>query len=159
MTLLAAMIREMAELLDGEDVVASVGADFETKLHQHLFAQPATIDVRILEVDGYPAGYCAFYMTFSTFRASPGLYLEDIYVRPHFRKLGVGRKMMQAICKIARSRGCCRVEWVAPARNRAVNEFYESLEVPVVTGWNLYRARDTISEMSEQAQFDSEELQ
>jgi len=141
-----------------QDVVEAVGTQFETKLRMHLFNDSPKAEVRILEVDGYPAGYCVFYMTFSTYSASPGLYLEDIYVRLPFRESGIGRRMMQAICKIARKRGCTRVEWVAPSRNERVNRFYESLEVPIVSSWTVYRARNTIEEMASQAPFDEEDI-
>jgi len=156
--LVAQMIQEMSEFLSARDVVDAVGDEFEPKLKQHLFGKSPKAEVRIFEVDGYPAGYCAFYVTFSTFRAEPGFYLEDIYVRMPFRSTGVGRRMMQTICKIARKRGCTRVEWVAPERDEKVNQFYESLEVPVVAGWKLYRARNTIEEMANQAPFDDDEL-
>jgi GNAT superfamily N-acetyltransferase len=106
----------------------------------------------------YPAGYCAFYMTFSMFRASLSLHLEDIYVRPALQDTGLGRHLIQAVCKIAQKRGCTRVEWVAPERDAAVNRFYESLEVSSVTGWKVYRARNTIVELAEAAPFDDDDL-
>jgi GNAT superfamily N-acetyltransferase len=156
---LAEMIREMAAFLKMQDIVNAVGDKFEPQLKEHLFGQSPRAEVRIAEVDGYPAGYCAFYMTFSTFRAAPSLYLEDIYVRLPFQASGLGRHMIQAVCKIARKRGCARVEWVAPENDVRVNKFYESLEVPSVTGWKIYRARNTIIELADAAPFDDEEAE
>src|SRR5262249_45980352 len=141
-----------------EDVVAGVGDQFESNLRQHLFGDSPKAEIRILEVDGYPAGYCAFYGTFSTFRAAPSMYLEDIYVRQAFQKSGLARRMVQAVCKIARKRGCTRVEWVAPEEDERVNKFYQSLEVPTVQGWRIYRAKNTIIELADAAPFDDDEL-
>lgn len=158
LTLLAEMIREMAAFLKMQDVVQAIGDQFEAQLREHLFGPAPKAEIRIVEVNGFPAGYCAFYMTFSTFRAAPSLYLEDIYVRPHFQVLGIGRSMIQAVCKLASKRGCVRVEWVAPERDASVNRFYESLEVPTVTGWKMYRARNTIVELANAAPFDGADI-
>jgi GNAT superfamily N-acetyltransferase len=108
--LLATLIMEMAGFLKSQDTVTSIGDKFRPQLKEHLFGDKPKAEVRIAEVDGYPAGYFAFYMTFSTFRAAPSLYLEDIYVRPAFQDTGLGRHMIQAVCKIAQKRGCLRVE-------------------------------------------------
>jgi GNAT superfamily N-acetyltransferase len=93
------------------------------------------------EVDGAPAGFALYFFNFSTFLGRPGLYLEDLYVKPEFRGQGLGKALLLHLARIARERGCGRMEWAVLDWNRPAIEFYESLGARRLTEWQLCRLR------------------
>src|SRR5918993_664144 len=79
------------------------------------------------EVDGAPAGFALYFFNYSTFLARPGLYLEDLYVKPEFRGQGLGKALLLHLAGLAHERGCGRMEWTVLDWNTPAIEFYESL--------------------------------
>jgi GNAT superfamily N-acetyltransferase len=93
------------------------------------------------EVNAAPAGFALFFFNYSTFLARPGLYLEDLYVKPEFRGQGLGKALLLHLARIARDRGCGRMEWAVLDWNTPAIEFYESLGARRLPEWQLCRLR------------------
>lgn len=129
--LLAALIRELAEY---EKLAHQVEADGAT-LHESLFGNNPVAAALIAEADGEPAGYAVFFSTFSTFTGKAGLYLEDIYVRPAWRNVGLGKTLFQRVAQIAVERGCPRLEWAVLDWNEPAIAFYRKLGAKPLSEW------------------------
>ena len=132
------LIRALADYEKlGHEVVAT-----ETQLRQSLFpangVKPDAYCV-IAEVDGTPAGFALYFFNFSTFLARPGLYLEDLFVKPEFRSQGLGKALLLHLAKIANERGCGRMEWAVLDWNQPAIEFYESLGAKRMREWQICR--------------------
>jgi GNAT superfamily N-acetyltransferase len=134
--LILAFIRELAEY---EHLSHMVMAD-ESALQASLFGDRPYAEVIIAEHDGTPAGFALFFHNYSTFLGKPGLYLEDLFVRPAFRKLGIGRALLLALARLALERGCGRYEWSVLDWNTPSIEFYKALGAKPMTEWQLMRA-------------------
>jgi len=132
------LIRALADYEKlGHEVVAT-----EDGLRQSLFpADGAKPDAHcvIAEVDGAPAGFALYFFNFSTFLARPGLYLEDLFVKPEFRSQGLGKALLLHLAKIANARGCGRMEWAVLDWNQPAIEFYESLGAKRMKAWQICR--------------------
>ncbi|HWS26211.1 MAG TPA: GNAT family N-acetyltransferase [Xanthomonadales bacterium] len=133
--LILSLIRELAEF---EKLLHEVAAT-EDALAEHLFGAQPRAEVLIGEVDGQTAGFALYFHNFSTFLGKPGLYLEDLYIRPAFRGRGYGRSIMQALAKIAVDRGCGRFEWWVLDWNHPAIEFYRSLGAEPMSDWTVQR--------------------
>ena len=96
-------------------------------------------EVIIAEVDGAPAGFALFFHNFSTFLGRRGLYLEDLFVRPQFRGLGLGKRLMTHLAKLAVERGCGRFEWSVLDWNAPSIQFYKSLGAEPKDEWTINR--------------------
>jgi len=90
-------------------------------------------------VDGVPAGFALFFYNFSTFLGRPGLYLEDLYVKPEFRGHGLGKALLVYLARVANARGCGRMEWAVLDWNEPAIAFYESLGARRLREWQLCR--------------------
>nr|WP_255516491.1 GNAT family N-acetyltransferase [Luteimonas suaedae] len=130
-----AFIRELGEY---ERLAHEVVAD-EAALAESLFGARPGAEVVIAEVDGAPAGFALFFHNFSTFLGRPGLYLEDLYVRPGFRGHGIGRRLMTHLAKLALERGCGRFEWSVLDWNAPAILFYRALGAVGMDGWTVQR--------------------
>ena len=93
----------------------------------------------IAEVDGQAAGFALYFHNFSTFVGRPGLYLEDLFVRPELRGRGIGRRLLARLAAIAAERGCGRFEWSVLDWNEPAIRFYENLGARPMDGWTVYR--------------------
>jgi GNAT superfamily N-acetyltransferase len=100
-------------------------------------AAPPRFSVLIAEVDGRTAGMALHFFNYSTWGSRDGLYLEDLYVRPEFRRVGVARELMIALARIGHERGCGRFQWVVHSKNAAAVRFYESLGARMLEDWRL----------------------
>ena len=128
-------IRELAEyekLLDR--VVATEG-----RLRETLFGPRPYAEVLIGRLDGRAVGYALFFHSYSTFLARPGVYLEDVYVQPAVRGRGVGKALLREVARVARDRGCGRVEWSVLDWNKPSIDFYLSLGAVPMDEWTMYR--------------------
>ena len=101
--------------------------------------RPPDASCVIAEVDGAPAGFALYFFNYSTFLARPGLYLEDLYVKPEFRGRGLGKALLLHLARVARERGCGRMEWAVLDWNTPAIEFYESLGARRMNEWQLCR--------------------
>lgn len=128
-------------LADYEKLTGEVVAT-EAKLAATLFpadgAAPAAHCV-LAFADGAPAGFALYFFNYSTFLAAPGLYLEDLFVRPEFRGLGLGKALLLHLAQIANARGCGRMEWSVLDWNQPAIDFYESLGARRMKEWQICR--------------------
>ena len=93
----------------------------------------------ILATAGMPAGFAIFLSNYSTFLAKPGLYLEDLCVRPEHRGKGIGKGLLLYLARLANARGCGRMEWSVLDWNQPAIDFYESLGARRMREWQICR--------------------
>jgi GNAT superfamily N-acetyltransferase len=111
----------------------------EERLRQTLFSREPAASV-ILAFDGNnPVGFAVFYFTYSTFVALPGLYLEDLFVRPEARGLGIGKQILSYLARLAIDKGCWRIEWAVLHWNQSAIGFYQNLGAVAMDEWSVYR--------------------
>ena len=108
-------------------------------LHSALFGERPSAEAVIAEWQGEPAGFALFFHNFSTWLGKPGLYLEDLFVREDRRGRGIGKALLLHLARIARERGCGRMEWSVLDWNRPAIEFYEALGAKRQSEWTVYR--------------------
>ena len=116
----------------------------EERIRASLFppgGQPPDAHCVIGEVNGIPAGFALYFFNFSTFLARPGLYLEDLFVKPEYRGQGLGKALLLHLARVAVERGCGRMEWAVLDWNTPAIEFYESLGARRLPEWQLCRLR------------------
>lgn len=111
----------------------------EEALRATVFGSPPAAHVVIAEVDGQPAGFALYFFNYSTFLARPGLYLEDLFVKPEFRGAGTGKALLLHLAKIANARGCGRMEWSVLDWNEPAIKFYEALGARRMKEWQICR--------------------
>ena len=133
--LLLSLIKELA---DYERLSHEVAATEETLRHS-LFGEQRVAEALLGYLGGDPAGFALFFHNVSTFLGKPGIYLEDLYVRPEFRGSGVGRALLVQIAGLARERGCGRLEWSVLDWNEPAIGFYKRIGASPVSGWTVYR--------------------
>ena len=133
--LIRSLIRELAEYerLPHEAVAT------EAMLEQHLFGAVPRAEVVIAMRDGEPVGFALYFHNYSTFTGRPGLYLEDLYVRPQARGAGIGRSLMVHLAKLAVARGCARFEWAVLDWNADAIRFYRSIGAVGMDDWRVQR--------------------
>ena len=134
--LVAALIRELAEF---ERLLHEVTLT-EAALRDALFGERPYAEVAIAEDEReLPLGFALFFHTYSTFLGRPGLYLEDLFVRPRHRGAGVGSALLRHLARLAERRGCARLEWAVLDWNEAAIDFYRRLGARPNAGWTVYR--------------------
>jgi len=129
------MIRALAEYEKRAHLVTAT----EEKLRETLFGIAPAAEVLLAHGEEEFAGFAVFFATYSTFLAQPGLYLEDLYVKPHLRGHGIGLALLQRLARIATERGCGRVEWSVLNWNQPSIEFYKKLGAAPMDEWTKYR--------------------
>ena len=132
---IAALVRELA---DYEKLLHEARATPED-FRRELTSDRPVIQVLIAEWDGTPAGFALYFFNFSTFVGRPGLYLEDLFVRPALRSHGIGRALLRALARIARDRDCGRMEWAVLDWNEPALRFYRSLGARPMNEWIVHR--------------------
>jgi GNAT superfamily N-acetyltransferase len=131
-------VRELAEYEKlSHEVVAS-----DADMRAALFGERPVIEAVIARVNDEPVGYALFFPNFSTFLGKPGLYLEDLYVCPTARGLGVGRKLLEHLARIAVERGWGRFEWSVLDWNELAIGFYRGLGAQLLDSWRICRISD-----------------
>jgi GNAT superfamily N-acetyltransferase len=111
----------------------------EADLHASLFGPRPAAEVLIASRSGRPAAFALFFHNFSTFLGRRGLWLEDLFVEPEFRRQGCAKALLRALAGIARDRGCGRFEWAVLDWNASAIEFYQSLGATVLPDWRIVR--------------------
>ena len=132
---IAELIRSLAvyEKLEHECVLT------EERLCEHLFGPRPAAEVLLVEDGGAAVGFALFFQNYSTFLGKPGIYLEDLFVKPAFRGKGYGKGLLVALAKLAVQRGYGRVEWAVLDWNEPAIGFYRSLGAKAMDDWTVYR--------------------
>lgn len=97
------------------------------------------IGIHLAFWNNQPAGYALFVYNFSTFMCRPGLYLEDLFVKPEFRGKGIGKALLSKLAEIAVNNNCTRMEWMVLDWNEPSIEFYKNLDAEPLIGWTKFR--------------------
>ena len=132
---IASLVRELAEYEKLLSEAKATPADFLRELE----SPNPVIHVLVAEFNGTPVGFALYFFNFSTFVGRPGLYLEDLFVRPAERSRGIGRELLRALARIARERGCGRMEWAVLDWNEPALRFYRSLGARQMKEWIVHR--------------------
>lgn len=133
--LIAQLIRDLAEY---ERLAHEVRFDDEV-LHAKLFGPRPYAEVVIGEIDGHPQGFALFFHNFSTFEGRPGIYLEDLFVRPEARGSGLGKALLSHLAALAVERDCARLEWSVLDWNEPAIGFYKKLGARLMDDWTVMR--------------------
>jgi GNAT superfamily N-acetyltransferase len=132
------LVRELAIYEKLEQHAKAAPDDFR----RHLFGPRPAAEAALAEVDGEPVGFALWFSNFSTFRGQPGLYLEDLFVRPEFRGRGIGKALLAFLARLAVERGCGRLEWSVLDWNAPSIAFYRALGARPLDEWTGYRLDD-----------------
>lgn len=133
----ALILRFIKELAEYEKMLDNVVATEEV-LKESLF-QRKSAEVVIGEYEGEPVCFALFFHNFSTFLGRPGLYLEDLYVKPHMRGKGIGKIMFSFLANLAVERKCGRFEWWCLDWNEPSINFYKHMNAVAMDDWTVYR--------------------
>ncbi|HMT48283.1 MAG: hypothetical protein RL702_2019 [Pseudomonadota bacterium] len=133
--LIAELIRALAEY---EKLAHEVRFD-EAELGRHLFGPHPMAEVVIGELDGAAQGFALFFHSFSTFEGRPGIYLEDLFVRPAARGAGLGKALLAHLAALTVERGCARLEWSVLDWNAPAIGLYQSLGARFMDDWTVMR--------------------
>lgn len=125
----------------------------EALLKEWIF-EKGRAEVVIGEVGGVPVGQALFFHNFSTFVGRAGIYIEDIYIQPEYRKKGYGKAFFKYLATLCRQRGCGRLEWVCLDWNQPSIDFYLSLGARAMADWTIYRLdQNEIATLAENENF------
>lgn len=133
--LIVQYIRELAEF---EQLSHECYADPEL-IQKWLFGDKPRAECLLVEWEGNPAGFALYFYNFSTFLTKPGIYIEDVFIRPDFRRKGIARKIFQYLARKAIEEGCGRLEWSVLDWNKDAITFYESIGAIPMSEWTVQR--------------------
>ena len=111
----------------------------EKSLRETLFGSRRYAEVIIAKYSEQPAGFALFFHNYSTFLGRPGIYLEDLFVLPEFRKKGIGTALFVHLARLAVERKCGRLEWAVLDWNKPAIGFYESMDAACLDDWRIFR--------------------
>jgi GNAT superfamily N-acetyltransferase len=111
----------------------------EESVRRTLFGNPRFAEVVFAEADGEEAGFALFFHNYSTFLGQPGIYLEDLFVKPEARGRGIGKALLAHLARLAKERGCGRLEWAVLDWNTPSINFYKNLGAVPLSDWIVFR--------------------
>ena len=148
------LIRDLATYERAPDEVTAT----EEQLVDVLFGERPSAEVLLAFEGKLPVGFAVFFYNFSTWLGRPGLYLEDLFVKPEKRGKGYGRALLIDLAKIARDRGCGRMEWAVLDWNEPAIKFYRALGAKPMDEWTVFRlTRDGIATLAQAEKVDQEQ--
>jgi GNAT superfamily N-acetyltransferase len=133
--IILSLIRELAEYEREPDAVVAT----EGGLREVLFGANRSAEVLLALENGDAVGFAVYFYNFSTWLGRPGLYLEDLFVRPNVRGKGYGRALLERLAQIAQERGCGRMEWAVLDWNDPAIQFYRKLGAEPMNEWTVFR--------------------
>jgi len=140
------LIRDLATYERAPDEVVAT----EEQLIEVLFGERPVAEVLLAFEGESPVGFAVYFYSFSTWLARPGLYLEDLFVKPEKRGKGYGRALLVELAKIARERGCGRMEWAVLNWNESAIKFYRTLGAKPMNEWTVFRlTREEITKLAD----------
>lgn len=134
----AVICQFIRDLADYERLSHEVVVD-EKRLREHLFGPRPFAEVLLAEDGGEAVGFAFYFYSYSTFLGQPGIYLEDLFVRPTQRGKGHGKGLLRELARLAVEQGCGRVEWAVLNWNEPSIKFYQSLGAKPQKEWTTYR--------------------
>ena len=135
----AAVVLDLIRGLAEYERLADECVATEHDVRESLFGQQPGAEVLLAQVDGAPAGFALFFHNYSTFLGRRGIWLEDLFVRPEHRGLGIGRELLARLAQLAVERRCGRLEWSVLDWNEPAIGFYRSLGARAMTDWTTFR--------------------
>jgi GNAT superfamily N-acetyltransferase len=145
-SLIRSLIQELAAYEEQPEAAVVTEAD----LLRDGFGPEPYFHCLMAEWDEQPAGFALYFFQYSTWEGRPSLYLEDLFVRPQFRKFGIGRTLLQSLARIAVNRQCARFQWECLNWNQPSLDFYETLGAKVLPEWlNLRMTKDAIEKLAD----------
>lgn len=133
------LIADLIRALAGYEKLADEVRFDEAVLGEKLFGPRPYAEVLIGEVDGAPRGFALFFHNFSTFEGKPGIYLEDLFVMPEARGVGLGKALLAELAKLTVERDCARLEWAVLDWNAPSIGFYQALGARLMDEWTVMR--------------------
>jgi GNAT superfamily N-acetyltransferase len=133
--LILAFIRALAEFERAPDAVTAT----EEGLLRDGFGPNPFYSCLIAEHDGQPAGFAFYFFNYSTWKGRPGIYLEDLFVHPEFRGLGIGKALLERVAAIAVEKGCERMQWEVLDWNTPAIDFYRAMGADFLDEWRNVR--------------------
>jgi GNAT superfamily N-acetyltransferase len=150
-----ALIKELAEY---EKLSHEVSAT-ENDINSSMFGERAYAEALIGALEGNPISFALFFHNYSTFLGKPGIYLEDLYVKPQHRGNGFGRKMLAYLARLAKERNCGRFEWSVLDWNTPAIRTYEKLDAKPMREWILYRLTgDALDRLAGEGRLDDDAI-
>jgi len=135
---IASLIRELARYERAADeAVATDG-----QLRDAIFGTAAHVQCHVALVDGEVVGMALWFLNYSTWQGTAGIYLEDLYVLPEHRGRGIGRALMQTLARLCVEKGYSRLQWWVLKWNTPAIDFYESFGAAPMDEWTVYRLSD-----------------
>jgi GNAT superfamily N-acetyltransferase len=128
-----------AEIKDTKDILALIKgkAEFDGCLHSLLATEQSIAEAffgaapkswaLVAEINSQLVGIATYYYIYSTFKAKPGIWLDDLYIFPQYRKIGIGKALIKELCFMAKSNDCCRIDWIVARDNESGRAFYETM--------------------------------
>jgi GNAT superfamily N-acetyltransferase len=132
------LFRLIMALADYEKLTHEVTGS-EAALEQTLFGDRTYAEAILAELNGQTAGFALFFHNYSTFLTQPGIYLEDLFVLPEYRRRGIGRAILTYLAQLAVERGCGRFEWSVLDWNEPAIAFYRRMGANVLPDWRICR--------------------
>ncbi|MFQ4146371.1 GNAT family N-acetyltransferase [Chlorogloeopsis sp. ULAP02] len=108
-------------------------------LKEHLFGSAKYVEAILAEYTGQAIGFALFFHNYSTFLTKPGIYLEDIFVLPEYRRQGVGKALLTKVAQVAVERNCGRLEWSVLDWNEPAIKFYRRMGAGILDEWRICR--------------------
>jgi GNAT superfamily N-acetyltransferase len=133
-----AIVQLIRDLADYERLADKVVLK-ESDLREHLFGRRPYCEVLLAEEGGTVVGFALFFHNYSTFLGKPGIYLEDLFVKPEHRVKGHGKGLLVALARLALERDCGRIEWSVLNWNEPSIQFYLRLDARRMDEWTVYR--------------------
>lgn len=113
------------------------------QLKEHLFGERPYAEVILAEINSKIVGFALFFHNYSTFLTQPGIYLEDLFVLPEYRRQGIGKALITAVAQLAVNRNCGRLEWSVLDWNQPAIDFYRSMGATILEEWKICRVTQT----------------
>ncbi len=132
------ILRFIRQLAEYERLSSRVVAT-EAILKESLFGDRPKAEVLLAYFHNQPVGFAVFFHNFSTFAGKAGIYLEDLFVEPEFRKKGIGKALLRHLANLTKERGCSRLDWAVLDWNISAIGFYEKLGAEAMNDWTVYR--------------------
>jgi GNAT superfamily N-acetyltransferase len=132
------LIKELAEY---EKLTHAVTGN-ALALQEHLFGSQKYVEAILAESAGQAVGFALFFHNYSTFLTKPGIYLEDLFVLPEYRRQGIGKALLIKLAQIAVERGCGRLEWSVLDWNEPAQAFYRRMGASILDDWRICRVTE-----------------